>query len=65
MEAENLINIMNNFLNINSYRNLVCLDKDNIFSDEFWDNLNIIFNTVDNMIQIIYINEKVATKNIK
>ena len=65
MEAENLINIMNNFLNINSYRNLVCLDKDNIFSDEFRDNQNIIFNYVDNMIQIIYINEKVATKNIK
>ena len=60
MVAKNLVKQMNNSLNINSYTNLVCSDTENIFSDEFWDNQNIIFNAVDNVKARMYINEKVV-----
>ena len=51
---------MNNSININSYTNIVCPETENIFSDNFWDNQNIIFNAVDNIKARMYINEKVT-----
>ena len=51
---------MNNSININSYINIVSPETENIFSDIFWDNQDIIFNAVDNIKARIYINEKVT-----
>ena len=51
---------MNNSININSYLNIVSSETENVFSDIFWDNQDIIFNAVDNIKARIYINEKVT-----
>ena len=52
--------IMNSSLNINNYSNAVCKETENIFTDSFWDNQDIIFNAVDNVKARFYINEKVT-----
>lgn len=51
---------MNNSININAYNNIVSPETENIFSDDFWDIQNIIFNAVDNIKARMYINEKVT-----
>jgi len=58
--AKNLVIKMNNSFNIKSSVNFVSSETENIFSDTFWDNQDIIINAVDNVKARFYINEKVA-----
>jgi ubiquitin-activating enzyme E1 len=57
--AKNFVNKINSSFNINSYSNPVSPETENIFSDYFWDNQDIIFNAVDNVKARMYLNEKV------
>ena len=58
--AKHYTKIMNNSVNIKDYTNIVCQETENIFTDSFWDNQDIIFNAVDNVKARFYINEKVT-----
>ena len=51
---------MNHSLNIKTYTNMVGPETENIFTDSFWDNQDIIFNAVDNFDARFYINDKVT-----
>lgn len=58
--AKDLVVKMNDSFNIKSCTSFVNPETENIFSDTFWDNQDIIFNAVDNVKARMYINEKVA-----
>jgi len=58
--AKHLINIMNNSCQIKAYTNYVGIETENIFSDDFWENQDIIFNAVDNVKARMYISDKVS-----
>lgn len=58
--AKYYVQKMNKFLNINSFTNLVAQETEDVFSDNFWDNQDIIFNAVDNVKARLYLNEKVS-----
>ena len=58
--AEYYIKQMNNSINISTYKNFVGVETENIFSDKFWDDQDIIFNAVDNVKARFYINDKVC-----
>ena len=58
--AEYYIKQMNNSTNILTYKNFVGPDTENIFTDKFWDEQDIIFNAVDNVKARFYLNDKVC-----
>ena len=58
--AEYYIKQMNNSINIITYKNYVSSETENIFTDQFWDEQDIIFNAVDNVKARFYINDKVC-----
>ena len=53
-------NIMNNNTNIKNYASIVSPETENIFTDSFWDNQDIVFNAVDNVKARFYISDKVS-----
>ena len=58
--AKYYIKDINDKINIVSYKNFVGTETENIFTDQFWDDQNIIFNAVDNVKARFYINDKVT-----
>ena len=58
--AFNYIKEMNNSTNIITHKNFVGPETENIFTDQFWDDQDIIFNAVDNVKARFYINDKVT-----
>ena len=59
--AKDYVKKMNKSFNIKSYDSLVGQETENIFSDNFWDKQDIIFNALDNVKGRLYLNEKVTT----
>ena len=51
---------MNDSINISSHKNYVGPESENIFTDQFWDEQDIIFNAVDNVKARFYLNDKVC-----
>ena len=47
--AEYYVKQMNDSINIFAYKNYVGPETENIFTDHFWDEQDIIFNAVDNV----------------
>ena len=58
--AEYYIKQMNNSINILTHKKFVGSETENIFSDKFWDEQDIIFNAVDNVKARFYLNDKVC-----
>ena len=58
--AEYYIKQMNNSINILTHKKFVGAETENIFSDKFWDEQDIIFNAVDNVKARFYLNDKVC-----
>ena len=58
--AEYYIKQMNNSINILTHKKFVGDETENIFSDKFWDEQDIIFNAVDNVKARFYLNDKVC-----
>ena len=58
--AEYYIKQMNNSINILTHKKFVGDETENIFSDKFWDEQDIIFNAVDNVEARFYLNDKVC-----
>ena len=58
--AEYYIKQMNNSINIITHKNYVGPETENIFTDQFWEDQDIIFNAVDNVKARFYLNEKVC-----
>ena len=58
--AEYYIKQMNNSINILTHKKFVGAETENIFSDKFWDEQDIIFNAVDNVEARFYLNDKVC-----
>ena len=58
--AGNYIKQMNDSINIFAYKNYVGIETENIFTDQFWDEQDIIFNAVDNVKARFYLNDKVC-----
>ena len=58
--AEYYTKKMNNSINILTHKNFVGFETENIFSDKFWDEQDIIFNAVDNVKARFYLNDKVC-----
>lgn len=58
--SKHFINIINNSCHIKAYTNFVGQETENVFSDDFWENQDIIFNAVDNVKARMYISEKVS-----
>ena len=58
--AEYYIKQLNNSINILTHKKFVGAETENIFSDKFWDEQDIIFNAVDNVEARFYLNDKVC-----
>ena len=58
--AEYYVKQMNDSINIFAYKNYVGPETENIFTDYFWDEQDIIFNAVDNVKARFYLNDKVC-----
>ena len=58
--AEYYIKQLNNSINILTHKKFVGAETENIFSDKFWDEQDIIFNAVDNVKARFYLNDKVC-----
>ena len=58
--AKYYIKQMNNSINILTHKKFVGDETENIFSDKFWDEQDIIFNAVDNVKARFYLNDKVC-----
>ena len=58
--AEYYIKQMNNSINIITHKNYVGPETENIFTDQFWDDQDIIFNAVDNVKARFYLSDKVC-----
>ena len=58
--AEYYIKQLNNSINILTHKKFVGDETENIFSDKFWDEQDIIFNAVDNVKARFYLNDKVC-----
>ena len=49
---------MNLKINVINYNLRCCPENENIFNDEFWDNLDFVISAVDNVEARLYLDEK-------